>query len=77
MVAALQKLWNETAGYWPAAWGGARATHPESLAQEEVLMVGEYRADYDDLPPGAWQAEVPEMEQLLRESKVVSVNRGL
>jgi hypothetical protein len=72
MVAVLQKFWSETTRFFPLSWA-----RPSRDPEQEQHMVGEFRADYEDIPSEEWRAEVPEVEELLRESKVVSVKRGL
>lgn len=77
MVAALQRIWSETTGFLPLGWGRSRPACRTEPTPKEYHMIGEFQADYDELPAEDWRAETPEIDDLLRRSKVVSVTQGL
>lgn len=73
MVAALQRIWRQTASHlrW-SAWAERK-----DIAAETEHCIGKFRADYSPLSPAELNQTEAAAEELLRRSKVVSAKRGL
>lgn len=78
-MAALMERIAESLG-WSAKSESARSSVRETVKREEKPvrhMVGKYYADYSALSDEQLNESDPEMDALLRRSRVVSEKRGL
>jgi hypothetical protein len=74
MGAAFQRLLTKLPR-WPS-WTTGKADQGGSRETDECHMIGEFRADYGPVPREELTESDPEVERLLRRSKVVSHKRG-
>jgi hypothetical protein len=76
MTAAARKAFDSVVHFFSLDWNrGGGSVEPK--ADESQPMVGEYYADYSAIPREQLDAVQPELDELFKNSKVVSVKRDL